>query len=77
MEYIIVKYAKERQRFVYIDGKKAGLLNRLIRVGAGSHRFSLGAPQDYVPADVEMQVQGTNALQPAIIEFVEFVEEER
>lgn len=75
MEYIIVKYPKERQRQVYIDGEKSGLLNRLIQVGAGKHRFTLGDPQDYVPADIEMLVQGTSALHPAIVEFAEFVEE--
>ena len=76
MEYIIVKYPKERQRLVYIDGEKSGLLNRLIQVDAGIHRFSMGDPQDYVPAAVEVLVKGTSALHPAIVEFVEFDEDE-
>ena len=71
MEYVIVRYPQVRQRFVFIDGEKAGLINRLIRVGPGSHRFSLGEPQNYLPTEVELLVEGTNALQPAVIEFSE------
>ncbi len=69
MEYVVVKYPRERQRNVYVDGQRAGLINRLIRVEPGSHRFSLEDPKDFVPDEVVLQVEGTSATRPATVEF--------
>jgi hypothetical protein len=69
MEYVVVKYPRERQRNVHVDGQQAGLINRLIRVESGLHRFSLAGPKDFQPEQVEMQIAGTSATQPAVVQF--------
>lgn len=73
MEYIVVKYPKLRQRNVYVDGQRAGLVDRLIRVEEGSHRVSLAGPKDFAPAEVDVQVSGTSPTRPATVTF-EFAE---
>lgn len=73
MEYVIVTYPVKRP--VYVNDKLACHTNQVFRLGAGTHRFTLG-PSDEPPADcdpvfLEVVVEGTNALRPLKIDFVE------
>ena len=69
MQYVEVRFTKNRA--VYIDGVENGTTNTILRVGAGTHAFDLGAPNDYDPPEEIRRIQGTNALEPEIIEFKE------
>ncbi len=44
MEYVVVNFDETRD--VYIDDQKNGETNKTVRVGAGTHTFRLGDPQD-------------------------------
>lgn len=73
MEYVIVTYPAERP--VYVNGKLTCHTNKVFRLGAGTHRFTLG-PSDEPTADCdpiffEVAVAGTDALRPLKIVFVE------
>ena len=67
MEYVIVEFDETRD--VYIDDQKNGKTNETLRVGAGTHTFSLSDPQDYSPPDITEVIQGTSVLQPKTITF--------
>lgn len=66
MEYVVVSYAKRRD--VFIDGQRAGKTGDTLMVETGTHFFDLGAPQDYVPAQVAMAVEDTTSVGPTLIE---------
>jgi hypothetical protein len=66
MEFIVVSYAKKRN--VFIEGQRAGKTGDTLMVEKGTHFFDLGAPQDYVPAQVARVVKGTTAIEPMLIE---------
>lgn len=67
MERIRVTFPTDR--FVYINGKKAGRTNEVLRIAAGTHVFDLGDYANYEPDSQEIDVQGTTVLQPQVIPF--------
>lgn len=66
MEYVVVSYAKKRD--VFIEGQRAGKTGDTLMVEPGTHFFDLGAPPDYVPAQVARAVKDTTAIDPMLIE---------
>lgn len=68
MEYVIVTYPADRE--VLLDGQPAGRTNRTLLCGAGHHRFTLGDPQDFTPAERECDIQGTTPLSPQPVAFL-------
>lgn len=69
MEYVEVRFSK--QRSVYINNEENGQTNTILRVGTGTHSFSLGEPKDYSPSEIIERISDTNPLEPFIIEFEE------
>ena len=69
MEYVEVRFHKVRQ--VNIDGNVSGETSKILRVGAGTHVFDLGSPKDYQPPEITREINDTNSLDPAIVEFQE------
>lgn len=66
MEYVVVCYPTGRN--VRIDGQIAGQTNDTLMVDRGHHMFDLGEPQDYQPAAVEKEVQGTISVSPLLVD---------
>ena len=69
MEYVEVRFSKPRS--VYVDDEENGQTNTILRVGTGTHSFSLGEPMDYAPPEIIERIFDTNELEPFIIEFEE------
>ena len=69
MEYVEVRFSKTRS--VFLDDVENGQTNTVLRVGTGTHSFSLGEPMDYAPPEIIERIFGTNELEPFIIEFEE------
>jgi hypothetical protein len=67
MECVIVTYPGTRD--VFIDGRRTGQTNRLLRVREGTQRFHLGIPADYAPRSRTATVTGTSAATPMLIAF--------
>jgi hypothetical protein len=67
MEFVQINYPQDRT--VYVDDEDNGPTNTIIRVGSGTHDFDLGDPKDYDPPVHHVQVTGTTALTPLILEF--------
>lgn len=67
VEFVKVKYY--RRRNVYIDGRKSGYTNKVLRVNRGTHRFELSPPPNYTPSFRSPFVKDTIASQPMIIKF--------
>ncbi len=67
MQYIIVSFPDSR--LVSVNDVEAGLTNTVIRIGAGKHAFSLGAPTDYEPSEIIEIIDNTNVNEPAMIKF--------
>lgn len=68
MEFLLVRY--DRRRTVYVNGNKAGLTNRSLRINAGRHRVDLGDPQNYSPQRRQIDISGTDVQNPLEIDFV-------
>ncbi|MFA4911773.1 MAG: PEGA domain-containing protein [Desulfobacteria bacterium] len=60
MEYVTVKYPESKR--VFIDGEEAGSTNTTLRLGRGTHTFSLGEPKNYKPDSITVQVTGTTSI---------------
>lgn len=67
MEWVIVSFPSIRE--VWVDDVAAGMTNRLMRVSAGTHVFSLGMPHDYAPATLQCTVRDTTVLRPLQVVF--------
>ena len=67
MEFVIVSFPTNR--FVYIDGKKGGITNDVLRLEPGTYEFTLGNLKNYEPESREVEVEGTTVLQPLTIVF--------
>jgi hypothetical protein len=67
MECVIVTYPRTRD--VFIDGRRTGQTNQLLRVREGKQRFHLGTPVDYSPQSRTATVTGTSAAKPMLVEF--------
>jgi hypothetical protein len=66
-EQVRVNYPEERD--VYIDGNLNGKTNEILRVGTGTHIFSLGEPKDYTPESCTRTISDTTPLKPEDIDF--------
>ena len=66
-EFLVVRYWRRRR--VYVDGTRFGLTNTTLRVAAGPHRIDLGEPKNYQPGSRRVDLDGTSAARPEIIEF--------
>ena len=66
-EHVMVKFPENRP--LYVDGKKNGATNGVVRVEPGTHIFDLGPAADYQPATQRQLVKGTTAVAPLVLEF--------
>jgi hypothetical protein len=67
IEHVMVKFPDNRP--LYIDGKKNGGTNEVVRVEPGTHIFDLGPAGGYQPATRRELVKDTTALAPLLLEF--------
>jgi hypothetical protein len=67
MEYVVVRFPT--RRLVYIDDEENGYTNRVLRVDAGTHVFSLGNRENFRPAQRTVTVRNTSVLEPLEIRF--------
>lgn len=68
MEYVIVRYPASRP--VFIDSHEEGMTNATLELGERRHYiFDLGAPFDYEPETIEVEVSGTSYEKPLEIVF--------
>ncbi len=68
MEHVLVHFPESRT--VLIDGEESGATNAVLRVEEGSHTFSLGGPEDYLPSSRTVNVSGTSPIKPRKVTFV-------
>jgi hypothetical protein len=68
VEFVIVRL-DHRKRRVFIDNQKQGMTGARQSVAEGMHIFDLGDPVDYTPPFQEIEVTGTSASDPMVIEF--------
>lgn len=66
-EYVRINFTEDRE--VFIDGELSGRTNVILRVGTGTHIFSLGEPVDYSPESVTRQIVNTSSIKPIDIDF--------
>lgn len=62
MEFLLVQYVRKRR--VVIDDEPNGLTNQIIELEAGAHTVTLGPGVPFKPAKREIDLSGTNALEP-------------
>lgn len=67
MEFVMVSFPTNR--FVYIDGKKGGITNDVLRIESGTYEFTLGNLKNFEPASQEVEVRDTTVLKPLTIVF--------
>lgn len=67
MEYVKVTFPTRRR--VYIDEEDNGYTNQVLRVDAGTHRFDLGAGDDYQPRSRKLAVKDTTPKKPKRVAF--------
>lgn len=68
MEFVIVRLDDLKRR-VFIDNQRQGMTGARQGVPEGMHIFDLGDPVDYTPPSQEIEVTGTSAADPMVIEF--------
>ena len=68
MEFVIVRLDDLKRR-VFIDNQRQGMTGARQSVPEGMHIFDLGDPVDYTPPSQEIEVTGTSAADPMVIEF--------
>ena len=73
MEYVIVTFPTDR--LVYIDEKKNGSTNEVLRINKGTHVFDLGPLANYRPGSRKVAVQDTSPLEPREIAFYRLEDE--
>jgi hypothetical protein len=72
IEYVIVKFEPQgqlRDRSIRVDGQRRGITNTMFMVGTGRHRFDLGAPRNYNPNEIVVDVVDTSIIRPLLLEF--------
>ena len=67
MEYIKVTFNQDRA--VIMDDQDNGRTNKVLRVGAGIHTFTLDGEKNFSPKEITCQVSGTNEIEPKVIQF--------
>ena len=68
MEFVIVRLDDLKRR-VFIDNQRQGMTGARQGVPEGMHIFDLGDPVDYTPPSQEIEVTGTSAANPMVIDF--------
>ena len=68
MEFVIVRLDDLKRR-VFIDNQRQGMTGARQGLPEGMHIFDLGDPVDYTPSSQEIEVTGTSAADPMVIEF--------
>lgn len=66
-EYARVEYHEERT--VLVDGVPRGKTGELIEVERGVRIFSLEGRLDFEPDEIEMKIERTTFVSPAVVEF--------
>jgi len=66
-QFVIVSFPDART--VFVDGTPCGPTNEVMIVQRGTHRFTLGDPQDYDPPSIERLVVGTTEQNPMRLAF--------
>lgn len=67
MEHVKVTFPT--RRLVHIDGEPNGHTNKVLRLDAGTHMFTLGPRANYKPSFRKVMVRGTSILKPLIVKF--------
>lgn len=67
MEYVRVEFPRSRN--VEMDNTIVGKTNEVLMVEAGTHRFDLGQPVNYLPAFIDRVVRRTSPTRPMTIVF--------
>lgn len=77
MEYVIVEFPERREVFMggvsQGDNLTSAGADRILRVAAGKHTFTLGDPKDYNPDSQLVDVHGTVPVRPQRIIFTKKV----
>lgn len=68
MEFVRVLFPTSRR--VRIDGSLRGSTNKVLQVGAGTHRFMLDGLANYSPPFRDAAVTGTTLVFPLMLQFV-------
>jgi hypothetical protein len=68
VEFVIVRLDDLKRR-VFIDNQRQGMTGARQGVPEGMHIFDLGDPVDYTPPSLEIEVTGTSAADPMVIDF--------
>lgn len=68
-EYLVVKY--RRRRRLMINDQFMGYTNKNLELEGGKYTVTLGPPDNYKPPQINIDLQGTAAMLPMIIEFEE------
>jgi hypothetical protein len=69
VEFVIVRLDDLKRR-VFIDNQRQGMTGARQGVPEGMHIFDLGDPVGYTPPSQEIEVTGTSAADPMVIEFM-------
>lgn len=68
-EYLEVLFPHRRS--VLINGESMGETNMLLELEGGKYEVTLGPPQDFTPAQQQIDLRNTSALTPKHVEFKE------
>jgi PEGA domain len=68
-EYLEVLFPQ--RRIVLINGVSMGETNMLLELEGGKYVVKLGQPQDFTPAQQQIDLRDTSALTPMQVEFKE------
>jgi hypothetical protein len=68
-EYLEVLFP--HRRIVLINGLSMGETNMLLELEGGTYEVKLGPPQDFTPAQQQIDLRNTSPMTPKQIEFKE------
>ena len=68
-EYLEVLFP--HRRAVLINGESMGETNMLLELEGGKYKVTLGPPQDFTPAQQQIDLRNTSPLTPKQVEFKE------
>lgn len=67
MQYLKVRFPTRRR--LKIDGEFNGYTNKLIEIRGGSHKISMGKPENFKPQERKVDLRNTSRLRPKIVSF--------
>lgn len=68
-EYLVVLFP--RRRAVLINGESMGETNLVLELEGGMYEVTLAPPPDFTPAQQQIDLRHTSALDPKQVEFKE------